>query len=358
MKKLISLMLAVLMVALCACGIAEETKGSGDTAFVQIKEGVTAKVFKEPGGEEAVDTLPGGRICGLLDEGTTEAGAAWFQVFYLNSQKKGTVGYINAEDAEKLIGDQLKALMEDPAILNEILDLIDELDHYLGGTKDENPEKGNETPEKKNKLKELYNQAMDKLKKLFNADLSAELGNLKEEGKELADKAKEVGKDLLDKAKDTGKDLVDKAKDTGKDLVDKAKDAGDKLEDTVKDVLPSLKDKDIGDMVDSLKDRINDAIGGKDGKSDNTISDILDKASDALKNMDSLLGTGAGNTVDGLSDIVNNAKDWLDGPNFSKIEDAMKNLSEQFKDGGFAAGWGKEGIGSFVDEVRKIFSNK
>ena len=38
MKKLISLMLAVLMIALCACGFAEGTDVSAKTAFVQIKE--------------------------------------------------------------------------------------------------------------------------------------------------------------------------------------------------------------------------------------------------------------------------------------------------------------------------------
>ena len=132
MKKLISLMLAVLMITLCACGFAEETDVSAKTAFVQIKEGVTAQVFKKPGDKKAVDTLSGGQICGLLGEETTETGVAWFQVFYLNSKKAGTPGYINAEDAEQLTEEQLKALMNDPEKLNEILDLVEALDVYLG----------------------------------------------------------------------------------------------------------------------------------------------------------------------------------------------------------------------------------
>ena len=127
MKKLISLMLAVLMITLCACGFAEETDVSAKTAFVQIKEGVTAQVFKKPGDKKAVDTLSGGQICGLLGEETTETGVAWFQVFYLNSKKAGTPGYINAEDAEQLTEEQLKALMNDPEKLNEILDLVEAL---------------------------------------------------------------------------------------------------------------------------------------------------------------------------------------------------------------------------------------
>ena len=310
MKKLISLILAVLMIGLYACGIAEETEGSEETSFLRIREGVTAQVFKEPGGEEAVDTLEGGRICGLLDEGVSAAGAAWFQVFYLNSKKEGAVGYINAEDAEKLTADQLKALMEDPAMLNEILDLIDALDAFLG-TANGDTENGSGTS--LNKMQSLYKQAMDKLKKVFSTDVSSELGSLEEKGKELADKAKEAGKDLLDKAKEAG---------------------------------------------GNLKDSISDAIGGKDGESGKKIDEIMDKVSHGLSLLDNIAGNGAGNTIDGLSNIVNNTKDWLNGPDFSKVNDAMNNLAETFKTDGFSKGTGTEGIGSFIDELKSIFSSK
>jgi len=333
MKKLISLILAVLMIGLYACGIAEETEGSEETSFLRIREGVTAQVFKEPGGEEAVDTLEGGRICGLLDEGVSAAGAAWFQVFYLNSKKEGAVGYINAEDAEKLTADQLKALMEDPAMLNEILDLIDALDAFLG-TANGDTENGGGTS--LNKMQSLYKQAMDKLKKVFSTDVSSELGSLEEKGKELADKAKEAGKDLLDKAKE----------------------AGGNLKDSLTDALSSVKGKDIGETLENLKDSISDAIGGKDGESGKKIDEIMDKVSHGLSLLDNIAGNGAGNTIDGLSNIVNNAKDWLNGPDFSKVNDAMNNLAETFKTDGFSKGTGTEGIGSFIDELKSIFSSK
>lgn len=333
MKKLISLILAVLMIGLYACGIAEETEGSEGTSFLRIREGVTAQVFKEPGGEEAVDTLEGGRICGLLDEGVSAAGAAWFQVFYLNSKKEGAVGYINAEDAEKLTADQLKALMEDPAMLNEILDLIDALDAFLG-TANGDTENGGGTS--LNKMQSLYKQAMDKLKKVFSTDVSSELGSLEEKGKELADKAKEAGEDLLDKAKE----------------------AGGNLKDSLTDALSSVKGKDIGETLENLKDSISDAIGGKDGESGKKIDEIMDKVSHGLSLLDNIAGNGAGNTIDGLSNIVNNAKDWLNGPDFSKVNDAMNNLAETFKTDGFSKGTGTEGIGSFIDELKSIFSSK
>ena len=317
MKKLISLMLAVLMVALCACGIAEGTDVSAKTAFVQIKEVVTAQVFKKPGDEKAVDTIPGGQICGLLDEETSETGAAWFQVFYLNSKKNGTTGYINAEDAEQLTEEQLKALMNDPEKLNEILDLVEALDAYLG-KKSGNAGNGNATAE--NQLTTLYKMAMDALQKLFSAGASPALDNLKKQGKELADKAKEAGKNL---------------------------------KDGVTDALSDMKGKETGEAIDSLMDSINDAIEKRAGKSDQKIEDALDKVSDALKDLDTKLGTNTGNTIDKFANnkfdnIVNKTKDWLNNTDFSKVKNAMNNLAEKFKGDGFASGTGKNGIGSFL----------
>lgn len=338
MKKLISLMLAVLMVALCACGFAEGTDVSAKTAFVQIKEGVTAQVFKKPGDEKAVDTIPGGQICGLLDEETSETGAAWFQVFYLNSKKNGTTGYINAEDAEQLTEEQLKALMNDPEKLNEILDLVEALDAYLG-KKSGNAGNGNATAE--NELTTLYKMAMDALQKLFSAGASPALDDLKKQGKELADKAKEAGKDLIDNAKKAGKDL----------------------KDGVTDALSSLDGKETGEAIDSLMDSINDAIEKRAGKSDQKIEDALDKVSDALKDLDTKLGTNTGNTIDKFANdkfdnIVNKTKDWLNNTDFSKVKNAMNNLAEKFKGDGFVSGTGKNGIGSFLDDLKNIFSTK
>lgn len=341
MKKLISLILAVLMLALCACGIAEETEGSGNSSFLRIKEGVTAKVFKEPDDDEPVDTLAAGRICGLLDEGVSVAGKALFQVFYLNSQKKGAAGYISVEDAEKLTADQLKALMEDPAVLNEILDLIEAMDAFL------DTDDGDTGETRTNKLGSLYQQAMDKLKSVFSTDLSSELGSLEEQGKELADKAKEAGKDLLDKAKETGKDLLDQAKDVGKDL-----------KDSVTDVLSSADGKDIGKTLGNLKDSLSDVIGGKDGKTGEKIEKALDNVSTMLKKANTYLGKESGDSIDGLADLMNNAKDWLNGVQFDKMTDAVNDLSDVFKLDGFTQGLGKDGVGSFIDEMKSIFSGK
>ena len=128
MKKWISLILAMLMIGVCAAGVAEGAEETGKTAFLRIKEGVTAQVYEKPGDEKAIDSLAGGKFCGLIDTVTAESGDAWYQVFYLNSKGEGTPGYIKAEDADQLTEEELNALMEDPAVLNEILDLVDALD--------------------------------------------------------------------------------------------------------------------------------------------------------------------------------------------------------------------------------------
>ena len=306
MKKLISLILAVLMAGLCACGIAEETEQSGGSVLLRIKEGMTAQVFAKPGDGQAIDTLAGGRICGKLGEETAETGT-WFWVFYLDSPKAGAAGYINAKDAEQLTDDQMKALMEDPATFNEILDLIDAMNAYLS-KEDGNTEIGGNKPG--NEMKTLYERAMDSLKKIFNTSVSAELDNLEKEGKEIADKVKETGKALLDKAKKTGKDL----------------------KDGVTDALSSLKGKDIGEVMDSLKDRINETVEKLTGKSGFKVEDVLGNVSDALKDLRTRLNGITGNQDGGIADIVNNAKDWLNNADFSKVNDTVNSLVDKVKD--------------------------
>ncbi len=322
MKKLISLMLAVLMITLCACGFAEETDVSAKTAFVQIKEGVTAQVFKKPGDKKAVDTLSGGQICELLGEETTETGVAWFQVFYLNSKKAGTPGYINAEDAEQLTEEQLKALMNDPEKLNEILDLVEALDVYLG-KKSGNGETGG--TDLVTELKSLYKQAANELEKLLNTSVTPDLDKLEKQGKELADKAKAAAEDLKD-------DVID--------------------------TLAAMDGKETGEQIDILMDSISDAIEKRAGVTDEKINEALDKVSSVLKELDTHLGEGTGNAIDSVASTVKDTKSWLDGKDFGEVNSAMKELAEKFKNNGFVSGAGSGGFGAILEKLQKIFPKK
>ena len=286
MKKMISLILAVLMVGLCASGIAAETVASEDAAFLRIKEGITAQVFEKPGDGQAIDTIPGGRICGQLGE-AAEAGTAWFRVFYLNSSKAGATGYISAGDAEQLTESQLKALMEDPASLNEILDLIDAMDAYLSGKDGNgNPENSGEKPDS-NALRALYENAMAKLKKVFGTNVPSQLGDL---GRDLANKAVKAGKELLNQAKDEGK----------------------KLKDSVSDALSSLAGKDINEIISNLKDRLNKTVDRISERTGINVDAVMDRVSDALKKLRTQLEGSVG-SAGSVTDILNNIRDWLNG---------------------------------------------
>ena len=326
MKKWISLILAMLMIGVCAAGIAEGAEETGKTAFLRIREGVTAQVYEKPGDEKAIDSLAGGKFCGLIDTVTAESGEVWFQVFYLNSKGKGTPGYIKAEDANQLTEEELKALMEDPAVLNEILDLVDALDVYLNG---KTGNTGNAQPE--NSLKALYEKAMDELQKLYNTNISPELDNLEKQGKELADQAKAAGEKLVDEAKKAGEDL----------------------KDDVTNTLKSMEGKNTDDAIDSLMDSVSEAIEKRAGKPDEKLQEVLDKMPGLLKDLNEKLGDESGNAISGFDKFLDNTKSFLSGDDFTKVQNAMKELGTKFQNGGFSTG--TEGLSSFLDTLKNTF---
>ena len=390
MKKLISLLLAVLLAVLCAGGIAEGTEATEETAFVQIREGVTAQVFAKPGDEKAIDSIPGGQVCGLIDE-TTEAGATWFQVFYLNSMKKGATGYIIAEDAKKLSADELKALMEDTTTLNEILDLIDALNDYLGtgstgttgGNRTNTETNGGGTEEESTGFKALYDKAMKALKALFSMNLSTGTnkgsttgiaGKALDTAKDVAGKALDTAKDIAGKAADTAKNIAGKASDTAKDVADKATDAAKNIADKAPDIAKDIADKaseagtdiakkaaegisdaakamkdgvtkeDIQDLIDS----INKTLGLEENKID--LDDKLDQMQKTLDSINENLGNKTGKALDSVDDAMENTRKWIDGDKFTQIRNAVKDLSQKFKENGFWKGAGS--TGNFFNSIK------
>ena len=379
MKKLISLLLAVLLAVLCAGGIAEGTEATEETAFVQIREGVTAQVFAKPGDEKAIDSIPGGQVCGLIDE-TTEAGATWFQVFYLNSMKKGATGYINAEDAKKLSADELKALMEDTTTLNEILDLIDALNDYLGtgstgttgGNRTNTETNGSGTEEESTGFKALYDKAMKALKALFSMNLSTGTntgsttgiagkaldtakdiaGKAADTAKNIAGKATDTAKNIAGKATDAAKNIADKAPDIAKDIADKASEAGTdiakKAAEGISDAAKAMKDgvtkEDIQDLIDS----INKTLGLEENKID--LDDKLDQMQKTLDSINENLGNKTGKALDSVDDAMENTRKWIDGDKFTKIRNAVKDLSQKFKENGFWKGAGS--TGNFFNSIK------
>ena len=390
MKKLIAFILAMLMAAGCMSGIAEGTGSSEKTAFLRIREGVTAQVYASPGDETAADTLSGGRFCGLIEE-KTEAGVAWFHVFYLNSRKEGATGYIHAEDAIQLREDELKAVLEDLGTSNDVLDLIDALNDYLGkqsgssaAGNDSSSRSSNGGATQKSGFADLYDQAMKALGQVFGTDVSGELEKISDAGKEIAGKAVGAGKDLAEKAGKEVKKVIDdnlpKAKEEFDKLTDNAaekfkelkdgpvkdlaENAGDALKslkdgpvkdlvENAGDALKSLKDgpvknvlENISDTIESLKDgaakdlldNVSDTIDSLKKDPAKVLKDTQEKMENLLDNLNKSLGEGTGNALDGLGDKLAEAKKFISSDTFDLIPAAADGLADVFKDSGFKDG--------------------
>ena len=371
MKKLIAFILAMLMAAGCMSGIAEGTGSSEKTAFLRIREGVTAQVYASPGDETAADTLSGGRFCGLIEE-KTEAGVAWFHVFYLNSRKEGATGYIHAEDAIQLREDELKAVLEDLGTSNDVLDLIDALNDYLGkqsgssaAGNDSSSRSSNGGATQKSGFADLYDQAMKALGQVFGTDVSGELEKISDAGKEIAGKAVGAGKDLAEKAGKEVKKVIDdnlpKAKEEFDKLTDNAAEKFKELKDgPVKDLaenagdaLKSLKDgpvknvlENVSDTIESLKDgaakdlldNVSDTIDSLKKDPAKVLKDTQEKMENLLDNLNKSLGEGTGNALDGLGDKLAEAKKFISSDTFDLIPAAADGLADVFKDSGFKDG--------------------
>ena len=238
MKKMVSLMLVLMMVLMAAGSFAEAAQTS---PFVEIAEGVTAQVYQAPGGAET-DTLQAGTLCGLIE--TVEAdGAEWFNVLYLNSQKKAATGYIKATDAKVLSTDELQAKMNDPAMANAVLDLIDALNDYIStisAGKNTDTSGTTDSTQNENLIRKLYGEAIAMLDQIVNVNLPDGLnqiasfggdlaGNLLSEGMAISNRIQEIGGDILSSATETGTGLWNSAVETGTNLVQSAQETGTEL---------------------------------------------------------------------------------------------------------------------------------
>ncbi len=360
MKRTISLILALLLALGCLSGLAEGTEDSGATAFLRIKENVTAQVYAEPGNGEATDTMQGGQFCGLIDE-TEEAGATWFHVFYLNSGRKAATGYIDAENAERISQEELAAMMQDPERVNDLLDLVDALNEYLtaqgsGGTEAAEAETAGEGKQASGKsvLGQFYEDAMKALKQVFSTDVAAEIGKITDAGTNAAKDAVEKGKDALQSAVEeakeklaeagkTGKEMLENAAEGAKDLFGKAKEAaGEKLEELkegVADAVETLQDKDspLQKGQDELKEKLTNAV---DALKEIPVKERLDEVQEKLNDtIDSLQDGSARKQFDDLTKRISDS-----------IGTLKENAGEKFQEIKSAAEEGLGNLDNFLGE--------
>ena len=362
MKKLVSILLALVLALGCACAFAEGNDDSAYSDFLQIREGVTANVYEKPGDEEAAATLAEGTFCMLIQENAVE-GKTWYYVFYLNSEKKGAIGYIDAEDAERLTENKLKTLMEDEEKCNVILDLLDALNEYLKAGENKNTAGTDKTGTDpagtgntgtgnssglKDQFDKLYNQAMDMLKGIFDTDVSAALDGISDIGEELAGKAADVGKDLIESvgegAKDLVGDLTDKAKEELEELLPEAKEKlgelADKAKEEMEEFLPEAKEK-LGDLADKAKEELEELAPEAKEKMD----DLADQVQETL---DSLKDGDWKEDLDGLLDKVTDTIESLEGEAGAKLQDVRKEMEDKLAELDASVG---EGTGSALDKL-------
>ena len=282
MKKLICLIMGMLIFATCFSGLAD----SAEVPFAQIRENTVANVYAKPGDETPVDTLEGGRIFGLLGE-TEEAGAVWFHIFYLDSQKQGRDGYIEAEKAEKLSQDALTALMADPDKFNEILDLIDAVNASLSLSDESADETADQKTgsQKKNNLKDFYEQAMDAVKEVSGAIGSADLNAVTDAVEEIGEKAVAAGEDLFNQLPESAQEALKNLEKIDPDSI--MKDMQTKL-DALND---KLEKSGISDDLDGLKTKVEDILKDEGFDVEGTIKDLQDKVTKIKETTDTSLSS-------------------------------------------------------------------
>ena len=361
MKKMICLIMAVILAAAGAVCFAEGTEES--VTFLRIRENTTANVYENPGDAEAADILDAGSVCVLVEE-TETAGTAWYRVFYLNSRKEGAIGYIKADDAEKLSRDQLGELMNDPDQINKLLDLVEALNDYTNAEKQKDVIAENKTDNRnqsgsdssRSGFEDLYNKAMDELAKLFSTD-AAVLEKIPEAAKEAAETAMEAGKELLEAAAEGAADLLEKAGDAldnageavkntlekaGEDLEEKleeilpeAEKALDSLKEGVSDALESVRDGSVKEDLDELLDKVTEGLDSLKKDAEEKYAEIEKDVQETLDTLNKSFGSDTGDALDKINELVGKAQELL---NSEMIQGSLSALSTQFREEGFTEG--------------------
>ena len=367
-KKLICMILAIVLAAGCVGSLAEGASSSEDSKFLQIKEGVTAPVFADPKDETPVDQLEGGTLCCAVGDPFTSANKEFLLIFYLNSQKKGTLGYIAAEDAQVLTEQELAKLMENPEKLNEVLDLVDALDEYF---KDNNEtaaaatsgSNGSAVSSNRSLLGDLYDQAMNSLAGIFSSDVA----------NDLADAAQTVAKDaaevVSEKFAEAKKAVEGKLKEAQGTLEELGKTAGEKFDEAKKAVeenWPAV-EKKAGEILDAAKDKVEEILPGAEKKVTDVLDGVKEKydafkedpdafledlktdVTEGLEKLDVSSGNAAGSLLDTVAGLSNELEDLVNSDTFTLVKNAIPAFAENYRDQGFS-----KGTESLVNTVKLV----
>jgi len=397
MKKLICIILAILLAAGCAGGLAEGASSSGEMKILLVKEDVTASVYAEPGDGTAIDQLAGGTLCCAVGDPVKAGDVEYLLVFYLDSEKKGALGYIDAEDAQLLTEEEVKALLQDPEKMNALLDLVDAMNDLLmsqdGDTTGEtgsgtSGSRKNASAETIPLLRQLYDQLTGALSRLFSFDLSEIAGNVADAAKTAVKDAAEVisekfnetkeklgqfaktleGKfgeakeivvekfneakktveenwpavekkagEILDTVKESAEEKFNEAKKTVEEnwpaVEKKAGEILDAAKEKVDEILPEVQEK-AADIVDSVKEKYEEFNEDPDAFLEDLKKDVTEK----LEELDAASGNAAGSLLDKVAELSTNLEDLVNSDTFTLVKSAIPAFAENYREQGFSKG--------------------
>ena len=350
MKKWICIILAVLLAAGCAGGLAEGASSSDEMKILLVKEDVTASVYDEPGGT-AIDQLAGGTLCCAVGDPVKAGDVEYLLVFYLDSEKKGALGYIDAEDAQLLTEEELKALLQDPEKMNALLDLVDAMNDLLM------PQDGDTTGEtgsgtsgsRKNApaetiplLRQLYDQLTGALSRLFSFDLSEIAGNVADAAKTAVKDAAEVIAEKFNEAKKTVEENWPAVEKKAGEILDAAREKADEL-------LPEVQEK-AADIVDGVKKKYDAFSEDPDAFLEDLKKDVTEK----LEELDAASGNAAGSLLDKVAGLSNELEDLVNSDTFTLVKNAIPAFAENYREQGFTKG--TEALVNTIDLAMKLMN--
>lgn len=313
MKKLMCMILAAILVMTGTAALAADADPDQKTALMVIRgeEGDDpVPVYGDQEGKTQAALLKPGQFLGLIREYFQE-GKNWYQVIYMDEEKKGILGYLNEDAAEVLTLGKLNELMQDPVKANELMDLLEAVNAYLkslaapeAAATSSNASSGDNKEAKG--IKSFFELAMKALKEMASLDLGGKIEKIGEKSKEALGNVSAAMKDVLKTVrKGLGKTVEtvgDKMKDAGDKIVPRIEDAGSAVADAVKKAAEAGKD-----FVDNAKDKAREVIDGAGDK----IGEIIDKIRDKTKEKYPNMSDDIKKLVDSSLDAIDKLKDKI-----------------------------------------------
>ena len=356
MKKLMCVILAVILAMMGTAALAADADPNQKTALMIIRgeeNDDPAPVYEDKEGTKQADLLKPGQFLGLIKE-YPQGGQTWYQVIYMDADKKGVMGYLNEDAAEVLTLGKLYELMQNPVKANELMDLLDAVNTYLKSlTAAENTAAGSGDSEGAEGIAGFLKLALNALKEITGLKLGGVIEEIGEKGKEALGNLSDAMKKVLNTVrKGLGKaidNVSEKIQDAEDKIVPPLKEAGSAVIDAVREAVESGKDF-TGDAKDKAKEIIKEA-GDK-------AEELIDKMKDKAEELYPTLSDDIKALVDGTLDVIEQVKDKIAETDLDDLKQAASDMWDDAKEKATdAAEEVSDKIGEAVDKARELLES-